>query len=123
MQALPFLLKNFITEEVGIINQKIKENQVPLEPVEDPSDAIQMVVNAFKDWYNLLRQPILTSKDFQELAKKTYYIQKLCMLIFPDKSGIRSMCLNMIQHMSKHTCFIDCFGWFSNRTISGVEFH
>jgi hypothetical protein len=91
-QALPFLLKNFITEEVDMINQKMKENQVPHEPVEDPSDAIQMVVNAFNDWYNLLRQPISTSRDFRELANKTNYIQKLCMLIFPDKSGKQSVC-------------------------------
>ncbi len=94
LQALPFLLKDFITEEVAEINKKLKENGLDyLPPVQDPSDSIQLVINYFNDWYNHLHQPIASTHDLEEIAEKTLLFQKVLKLMFPTKSGLPELCL------------------------------
>ena len=87
LQSLPFLLKNFITEEVKKINRILKERHPSSKPVQDPSDAIVMVLCMFNDWYNLLRQPLAISEDLKSLAEKTHNLLELLKMVFPYKSG------------------------------------
>jgi hypothetical protein len=91
VQTLPFLLKNFITEEVKEINNYYKEKKID-KKVTDPSDAITLVFVKFLDWYNHLRQPLTTSRDIKELGQKTYQLQRLLKAVFPQKAG--TMCFS-----------------------------
>ncbi len=88
LQALPFLLKDFIKTEVAAINAKLKANAPHKKLVVDPSGKIQLVLEAYKDWYNHLRQPMLTTEDLKELAAKTYKLQWILKKVFPNKSGV-----------------------------------
>jgi hypothetical protein len=85
---LPFLLKDIIRDEVEFINETlIKSGDPKVRLVVDPTLEIQVVVNAFMDWYNHLRQPMLTTEDLKELGKKTWRVQFACKQVFPSKSG------------------------------------
>ncbi len=146
LQALPFLFKEFITEEVAEINRKLKENGLDyLAPVEDPSDSIQLVMNYFNDWYNHLRQPIASTQDLEEIAEKTFKFQQVLKLMFPTKSGMPDLylvsavvlhcpdlgCLqagercawriikfHILQHIPHH---ILLFGWIENSSCQAGE--
>jgi hypothetical protein len=84
---MPFLLKDLIKDEVLEINGILQANGAPVKPVFDPTNSILKVLNVFMDWYNHLRQPMLTTDDLKELARKTDTLQRACKIVFPDKSG------------------------------------
>ena len=101
-QALPFLLKDLIKDEVEFINQTLIQNQATnVKLVVDPTFEIQIVLNAYNDWYNHLRQPMLTTDDIKELATKTWRVQFACKRVFPDKSGDVIACTALVL-------YIDC---------------
>ena len=81
------MLKDFIKEEVDEINGLIEDRRLDVPPVEDPSDEIIHVINEFLDWYNTMRQPLLTTSEIVKLAKKTRALQELLKTTFPDRSG------------------------------------
>jgi hypothetical protein len=90
LQSLPFLLKDLVKEEVEFINQTLINSQDPaVRLVVDPTPEIQIVLTAFMDWYNHLRQPMLTVEDLKELGTKTWRVQFACKQVFPSKSGVR----------------------------------
>ena len=82
------MLKDFIRDEVEEINRLIDDRNLEFEKVKDPSDEIIHVINEFLDWYNTLRQPLLTTSEIVELAKKTRALQNLLKTSFPDRSGL-----------------------------------
>ena len=82
------MLKDFIRDEVEEINRLIDDRDLEFEKVKDPSDEIIHVINEFLDWYNTLRQPLLTTSEIVELAKKTRALQNLLKTSFPDRSGL-----------------------------------
>lgn len=94
-QALPFLLKDFIAEEVEEINKILRQNEVDKPPVKDPSGRILHVLNAWLDWYNHIRQPLSTSQDLREIALKSAKLLEMLKLVFPRKSGTDMICLLM----------------------------
>ena len=89
MQALKFGLKDLIKEEVAEINRlKAQSPHFKNEPdVEDPSDAMIYVINEFLEWYNHIRQPLLTTPDIQAIAIETYHLQWLLKRVFPATRG------------------------------------
>ncbi len=99
MQAMPFLLKDVLKQEVMEINSILTANMAPVKPVFDPTNAILRVLNLYLDWYNHLRQPMLTTDDLKQLAQKTYALQRACKIVFPGKSG---ECMS--QCMLNHPC-------------------
>jgi hypothetical protein len=91
LQALPFLLKDFVKEEVEDINKAIDERGLNLPHAKDPSDSILFVLNQFLEWYNHVRQPMYDTEDIKDIALKTERLQKLLKFVFPDRSGV--MCV------------------------------
>ena len=90
LQSLPFLLKDLVKDEVEFINQTLINSKDPaVRLVADPTPEIQIVLTAFMDWYNHLRQPMLTVDDLKELGTKTWRVQFACKKVFPTKSGAR----------------------------------
>jgi len=87
-QALPFLLKDLIKDEVELINSTLRRNNVSEPPVKDPSSKMQLVLNALNDWYNHLRQPIYTAAELVEIQEKTRKLMWLFKTVFPSKSGV-----------------------------------
>ena len=83
IQTLPFMLKNFLSEEVAIINNRLQDVGAQEELVKDPSDAMTFVLCSFLDWYNKIRQPILSTEALKMVAKKTYNLLKIFKTIFP----------------------------------------
>jgi hypothetical protein len=92
IQTLPFMLKNFLSEEVAFINNQLQENGAHDQLVTDPSDAITFVLCCFLNWYNMIRQPILSTEDLTRLAKQTYNLLNVLKKMFPQKAGLKSLC-------------------------------
>lgn len=77
---------------MDIINKTLDQNESPVRRVVDPSASIQISLDMFKDWYNLLRQPLMTTDDLDALAAKTYKLQWTFKKVFPSKSGTFVLC-------------------------------
>ena len=97
MQTLPFLLKNFITDEVEEINNYYKQNGINRKVV-DPSNAITLVYVTFLDWYNHFRQTLTPSPDIKELGEKTFKLLNLLKTVFPQKAG-KYVCVCLYMHV------------------------
>lgn len=117
-QALPFLLKNLVTPEINEINAFLTQNKIKKPKVVDPSPKVQLVMEAFKDFYNHLRQPMLTTQDLKDLATKTVKLQWICKEVFPSKSGL-TVCV-LITECTHNTQFLCVDYTYTNPTFGGV---
>ena len=123
IQTLPFMLKNFLSEEVAIINNHLHEVGAHEEVVTDPSNAMTFVLCSFLQWYNMVRQPIISTEALKIVANQTYNLLNIFKTIFPQKAGLKCLCtpvyscvqLELIVHSCVLLCTIlcTCWNWYS----------
>lgn len=85
-----FGLRNLVSREVDLMNQKIVDEELKDQfphPLRDPSDIHQKIVCMFVRWYFTLRRDEIRESSLISIQEQGMRLQEMLPQVYPDKSG------------------------------------